>query len=180
MTNFRAAAALLLASASLALPALAQPASPPPAATGPRAMPLQPPMHGEGGGPWQGRRAFATMSEAGRKTMFDAMRAGGDRREDHAAVKAARDRMLAVLDADRLDTSALKRAMDEERAAANAARDRVQTAMFAGFTKLSAADRKAFVAESRAMKTRMEARVRDWRGRRGAPDDVPPPPPMLP
>ncbi|KAB7646358.1 periplasmic heavy metal sensor [Polymorphobacter fuscus] len=118
---------------------------------------------------------FAGLSEAGRATMRDAMKAGGDPRSDRDAVKAARDRMLTVLDADRLDAGALKRAMDDERQAAQVGHDKRQAAMLAGFTKLSTADRKAFVANARAMKDRMEARIGKMRGGRG-PGDMPPPP----
>lgn len=120
-------------------------------------------------------RMFGSMSEAGRTTMMDAMR-GADPRGDHAATKAARDRMLTILDADRLDVGALKQAMDAEREAANAARIKHQSAMLVGFQKLSLADRKAFVADARAMRARMESRMGQGgpRGRKGAP----PPPPM--
>ncbi|WP_353200410.1 periplasmic heavy metal sensor [Sandarakinorhabdus sp.] len=168
---------LLLAALLAAAPALAQPAPPPP-----------PPGH-HGGGPGmpgrdqrKGERMFPSMSEAGRATIREAMMAGGDRRADRAKVEAARERMMAALDADRFDAAAVKRAMDEERALAEATKLERQAAMLAAFGKLSAADRKAFVADSRAMKDRMDKRMRDWRervrdrrDRRGAP---PPPPPQ--
>ncbi len=131
-----------------------------------------------GGRGMHGRGMFASMSEAGRKTMMEAMRGGGDRRAEREQVKAARDRMLTLVEAERLDTGALKRALDDERNAANASRERHQTAMLAGFGKLSVADRKAFVADARAMKDRMEARMKDRRGKRGGMDDMPPPPMM--
>ncbi|MFZ4689101.1 MAG: periplasmic heavy metal sensor [Polymorphobacter sp.] len=165
-----------------AAPVLAQTAPPaPPAAPAAGKM-----MHGGMGGMGGmrghgGMNPYASMSEAGRATMRDAMRAGGDRKAEREQVKAARDRMLVLLDAERLDSSALKRAMDDERNAANASRERHQAAMLAAFGKLSVADRKAFVADSRAMKARMEQRVQQWRGKRGAgmpTDDMPPPPPM--
>jgi hypothetical protein len=130
----------------------------------------------------KGERMFPSMSEAGRATIREAMMAGGDRRADRAKVEAARERMMAALDADRFDAAAVKRAMDEERALAEATKLERQAAMLAAFGKLSAADRKAFVADSRAMKDRMDKRMRDWRervrdrrDRRGAP---PPPPPQ--
>ena len=176
---------LLLAGAA---PLLAQAASPPDAPAG---APGQPGA-GKWGGPHGDRRGggmFAGMSDAGQAIMRDAMKAGGDPRTEHDDVKAARERMLTLLDADTLDTSALKRAMDDERRAAQAGHDRRQAAMLAGFTKLSTADRKAFVANARAMKARMEARVggmRGWGGRAGPRGpggpggpggDMPPPPP---
>jgi uncharacterized membrane protein len=180
--NLARATAIGLAIAA-ATPGLAQtaPAAPP-------APPAGMMMHGGHGGGHGGRgghgmmdmRAFPSMSEAGRKTMSEAMRAGGDRKVEREAVKAARDRMLAILDADRLDTAALKRAMEDERNAANANRERHQAAMITAFGKLSVADRKAFVADSRAMKTRMESRMKQWRGKRmmHGGGETPPPSPM--
>lgn len=112
-------------------------------------------------------RMFPSMSEAGHATMREAMSGSGNGRDDRQQIKAARDRMLTLLDAERLDSAALKRAMDEERTLANASRERRQAAMLTAFAKLSAADRKAFVADSRAMKSRMEERMEGWRARRG-------------
>ena len=182
-----AALALLIAA-----PALAQ-SVPPPAAAG-MAMPDDGPrgtmrhgggpgMRHGGGGPM--RAMFDALSPEGRRIMIDAMASAGDaRRADHERVKAARDRMMGVLEADRLDTAALKRAMDDEQAASTAARDRMQAAMINGFSRLTSADRKAFVAYGRAMKNRMEARMQKWQARRGRGGmdgaDMPPPPPPLP
>jgi uncharacterized membrane protein len=160
--------ALLLAAAA---PVAAQMPPPPPGAGMPGMGHGQRGMHGRG--------MFASMSEAGRKTMMEAMRAGGDRRAERDQVKAARDRMLTLLEAERLDTGALKKALDDERNAASASRERHQAAMLAAFGKLSVADRKAFVADARAMKTRMESRMKGWRGKRGGMDDMPPPPPVM-
>lgn len=165
--SLRAVAIGLIMAASA--PVMAQTAPPAPPQEGMRAY----------DGKMRGARAFPTMSEAGRATMREAMRAGGDRKDDREQVKAARDRMLTVLEADRLDTNALKRAMDDERNVANASRERHQALMLTAMTKLSVADRKAFVADTRAMKSRMEARMKDWRGKRGrgGRDDMMPPPP---
>lgn len=172
ISNLRAVTlGLLLASAA---PVLAQAAPPPPG----MAATATPPRYAElrGGG------MFAGMSDAGRATMREAMQAGGDPRTEHEAVKAARDRMLTLLDADKLDTAALKRAMDDERRAAEVSREKRQAAMLAGFTKLSVADRKAFVTNARAMKDRMEQRMGKMHGGRGGMrgpgGDMPPPPPM--
>ncbi len=167
--NLRAATiGLLLAGAAPVLAQVAAPPAPP--------VPMHPAMHGGGmrGG------MFAGMSEAGRTTMREAMRAGGDPRADRDAVKGARDRMLAVLDAETLDTGALKRAMDDERRAAQAGHDKRQAAMLAGFAKLSTADRKTFVTNARAMKDRMAVRVMRIRQGGGVQSDAtpPPPPPM--
>lgn len=120
-----------------------------------------------GGGLPAGPRGFAGMSDAGRTVMRDAMRGAGDRRADRAAVRAARERMLDLLGADRLDTAAIKRAMDEEREIANDSRARAQAALLTGFARLSVADRRAFVADARAMKGRMEARFKQFRRQRG-------------
>ncbi len=152
-------AALLLG--SVATPLLAQAAPPPmdgPGREGPA----------DRGGGRMGGRAFASLSEAGQATMREAMQAAaGDRTEDRAKVKASRDKMLDVLAADRLDTAALKRAMDEERALSSATQERRQAAMYAGFTKLSVADRKAFVVEAKQIRDRMQDRMDNWRERRG-------------
>ena len=179
--------AMVLGTALIAAaPVLAQ-AVPAPAGAGMTAGPKSGMRHGGPGmmdsGMMGPDRAFASMSEAGRKTMRESMGSPDDRKADHEAVKAARDRMLTILDADKLDTGALRRSMDDERKLATASHDRRQAAMLAGFSKLSAADRKAFVADSRAMKTRMETRMEAWR-KRGGPrgmggrdGDMPPPPP---
>ena len=180
MLKLRAAAlGLLLAGAA---PVLAQ--MPPP----PVGAPGMPAAAGKRGGDQRGDRMggmFAGMSDAGKAMMRDAMKAGGDPRTEHEAVKAARDRMMTLLEADKLDTAALKRAMDDERRAAEVSREKRQAAMLVGFTKLSVTDRKAFVANARAMKTRMEQRMGKMPGGRGSMrgpggpgGDMPPPPPM--
>ncbi len=185
ITPRAALAALML---TVAAPSFAQ--MPPPGESG---MPMNGPDKGKrmmrggmmaGGGMGHGAMArgmFDALSPEGRKTMLDAMAAAGDtRKADHERVRAARDRMMTVLEADRLDTAALKRAMDDEQAASSAGRDRVQAAMLGGFAKLTVADRKAFVAYGRAMKNRMEARMEQWQKRRGMGGmDMPPPPPPL-
>jgi uncharacterized membrane protein len=162
------AVALLLAAA----PVLAQ--TPPPPAPGAAAA-----QHGHGRGGMQHHRGmFSTLSEPGRATMREAMK--GDmaaRQADRAAVKAARDRMLAVLEAERLDMAALKKAMADERNAANASRERMQASMATGFAKLSVADRRAFVTEAKAMRSRMDDRMKGWKSRGGG--DMPEPPMMF-
>jgi uncharacterized membrane protein len=154
----------------IASPALAEPAPPAPP-TAPEA-----PMMGRGFGDNGG--AYAGMSEAGRGMMRDAMRAGvGDRRAERDAIKAVRDRMMAVVEADRLDTAALKRAMDEERSIAMASHDRRQSAMLVGLAKLSAEDRKAFAVGARASRERMATRLDTMRQRRSSRMLSPPPQP---
>ncbi len=182
--KLRAVAAVL--GLALAAPALAQAQMAPPA-PGDRAMRAGPDggghrmmMRRHGGG-MDMSGMFDALSPEGRKIMVDAMAsAGSDRQAQHAQVRAARDRMMAILEADRLDTAALKRAMDDEQAASTAQRDRMQAAMIGGFTRLSVADRKAFVAYGRAMRNRMEARMEQWQKRRGMGGmDMPPPPPPM-
>jgi len=139
-------------------------------------------MAGDHGGPkGMHHDMFGSMSEPGRKRMMEAMRAA-DPRDDHSATKAARDRILAILDADRLDVPALKRAMDDERETTNAAKIKHQAAFLAAFQQLSLADRKAFVADARQLRARMDARMKDHKGGRmggmGGMDMPPPPPPM--
>jgi Spy/CpxP family protein refolding chaperone len=151
---------LLLAALIAAAPAFAQtaPSGPPaPAQMGHHAGQKGP--HGMQRGPHGGARMFPSMSEAGRKAMHEAMMAGGNRRDDRQKVAAAREKMLAALEAERFDAGAVKRAMDEERALSDATREQRQTAMLAAFQKLSAEDRKAFVTDSRAMKARMQGRM---------------------
>ncbi len=166
---------IALAALLLSAPALAQ--TPP-------APPAPPAGMSHRGMDHRAMRMFPSMSEAGRATIREAMRAGGDREADRQKIEAAREKMLAALAADRLDTAAVKRAMDEERAVAEASRNAKQAAMLAAFQKLSVEDRKAFAADSRAMKARMEQRMASWRERwnqrRGPGGDMPAPPPPRP
>ena len=167
--------AALLASATAAS---AQVTPTPP--TAPRApLPPLPPQMG---------MAFGAMSEAGRTAMMAARR--GDRdadRADHDRVRTARDRMLGLLGAERLDAAALKRAMDDEREAANAMKARRQAALFTAFQSLSVADRKAFVEDARNLRHRVERRVErhmhrgmKLRGDHGMTTPIPPVPPQPP
>ena len=122
----------------------------------------------------RGAAMWAGMSDAGQQAMRSAMR-GLDARTDRMAVREARDRMLAILDADRLDVAALRRAMEEERSAVTAQQARRQTAMLGAFQQLSAADRKAFVAGARVVRARVEQRATLRAERRSMRDGAPPP-----
>ena len=164
--------------ALIAGPAAAQTAPTPPAPPAAHGAGM-PGHHGSQGRMGNMRqRMFPSMSEAGRAVVHEEMMAGGDRRENRQKLAAAREKMLAALSADRYDPAAVKRAMDDERALSDASRQQRQSAMLAAFQKLSADDRKAFAADSRAMKERMGKRVDGWRermrGRRGPPMDGPP------
>lgn len=172
--------AALLASATATAQVPRTPASPPMAMRAP--MPPTPPTPPHLG------MAFGAMSEAGRTTMMAAQR--GDRdadRADHDRVRTARDRMLGLLGAERLDAAALKRAMDDEREAANAMKARRQAALFTAFQSLSVADRKAFVEDARNLRHRIERRVdrrmhrsMKFRGDHGMTTPIPPVPPQPP
>jgi Spy/CpxP family protein refolding chaperone len=140
-----------------AVPATAQTAAPAAPAAPAAAAPRGPGGHGMHGG-MKRQGMFASLSPAGQQIMRDAMRPD-DRKADHTAMKASRDQVLTLLDADKLDVAALKRAMDAERATAEAMHTKRQAAMLAAFQKLSVADRKAFVADARAMRDRMDARM---------------------
>ena len=155
ISAIRAATVALLMMA--ALPAAAQTAAPDAAAGG------------------RAGRMYAMMSEAGQETMLAAMRAV-DARASRASVNAARDRLLAVLEAERLDPVALRRAMDEEQAASTTLRDRQQAALFAGYQALSLADRRAFVTYARTVREEMRAKNATERQRRiGAASGLAPP-----
>lgn len=104
---------------------------------------------------------FAGMSDAGRAAMLAAIHPF-DKPVGKAEIAAARDHILLVLDAERLDPVALRRAMDDERAAValqQAQQANKRVAMLAGFEQLSLADRRAFVANARAIRDRVEARA---------------------
>lgn len=119
------------------------------------------------------KRMFEALSDNGRRTMLDAMRST-DRAELRSRIAEARARMLRALEAERLDTTALRRAMQEEQTIADAARDLRQAALLEAYRALSLADRRALVAESRQLKDRMDKRLKHFRERRLG--DVPPPP----
>jgi Spy/CpxP family protein refolding chaperone len=156
--------AALIAAPLITAPAFAQ--SAPPAPPAPAAAPHHAaPHHGAGAKMGRHMGMFPSMSEAGRAIMREAMMAGGNRRDDRQKVEAAREKMLAALEAERFDAGAVKRAMEEERTLADATRQQRQAAMLAAFQKLSPEDRKAFVTDSRAMKARMKGRMEGWRDR---------------
>lgn len=151
MRTLAVAGALLLATAST--PVLAQATYAGPGAASPRAMP------------------FAGMSQAGRRAVIGAMRSDP---ADRDRVRTTRDRMLDLLSAERLDTGALRRAMDDERDAATAMHTRRQGALLQALQGLSVADRRAFVADARSIRGRFEGRrgmLRERLRGRGGLDD---------
>ncbi len=151
-------AGMLAAALLAAVPALAQFEGPPPGGPDGREMDRR------------GPRPFAGMSEAGRRAVTEALRPSSDvDRAERARVGAARDRMLAVLGADRLDPQALKRAMDDERDAATAMHARRQAAVLQALQVLSTADRRAFVADAKSMRSRFEKMDKRDHGRKRGP-----------
>jgi len=167
---------LTLLAGLLAAPALAQTPPPPPGA---QAGPEPGAMRAYR---MERRQAFGNVSPEGRRVLAEAMRMS---KEDRTAIVAQRDRINALIGADRLDVAALRRAMDEERRLVDQQHARRQAAMLAAVQKLSPEDRKAFAADARAGRAMAEGRAAEWRKwaedyRRRMRDMPPPPPPPPP
>lgn len=157
---------ILASVALLATPVFAQSAPPAPAAPAAQtqAAPQKPervrPVHVQGKhmrGPM-----FKNMSPEGRKILMEAMRGAS---EDRGAIQASRDRVNAAIGADRLDVTALKRAMDDERRLVDAQQVKRQQAMLTAVQKLSVEDRKAFAADAMKARANVEKRTAEWRKR---------------
>lgn len=167
------------AAALLAAPALAQASPPPPQPPAPpAATPGKGPRHALGG-----PRMFGNVSEEGRALLSAALRSSTP--EDRAALRAARDRVNALIAADRLDVPALRRAMDEERRLVAQQQARRQAALLEAVQKLSLADRRAFAADAGKGRRKAERRAAEWRAwaeayRQRLRDMPPPPPPPAP
>lgn len=138
---------ILAALLALALPAAAQPAPP---GKGPHAVPLM----------------FPNVSSEGRALLRQAMATS---EADRAAVRAARERVNALIAADRLDVAALGKAMAEERALVDRQQAARQSALLVALQQMSAADRQAFAEDARRGRDRMEKRVMRWRTAPDAP-----------
>ena len=106
----------------------------------------------------------STLSPQGQAILRQAHQAANPR-EDRGAIKAIRDRILSILDADTLDQGALSRAMEDERNAVAQQQQRRQYAMLQAFGQLSPADRKAFVADARAERDKLAARMQAMQAR---------------
>lgn len=141
---------ILAALLALALPAAAQPAPPAPPGKGPHAVPLM----------------FPNVSAEGRALLRQAMATS---EADRAAVRAARERVNALIAADRLDVAALGKAMAEERALVDRQQAARQSALLVALQQMSAADRQAFAEDARRGRDRMEKRVMRWRTAPDAP-----------
>lgn len=145
---------------ALAAPALAE-AADAPAADAPRVVKRVMVLNGAGSGHEamaMGGGMLHQLSPEGRDIMRQAM-ASGPREVNRAAVKAARNKMLDVLAAEKLDVAALRNAMTEERSIAARQQEANQAAMLAAFQKLSAADRKAFAASMQGMHRKLHIRT---------------------
>jgi|GEM_PF-2307839 len=144
-----ACAALALA---VAAPALAQPAAPtPPAPPAPKVhiMRMSPGMEG-----MRHLGRFEGMSPEGRRILAEAMRPQRSP-QDREAVKAARERVLGLIAAERLDVAAVRRAQAAERELVVRQHERQQAAMLEAYQKLSLADRRAFVEGMQSQEERM-------------------------
>ena len=120
---------------------------------------------------------FEGVSEAGRTHLRAAMM---DARspQNRAEIRAARLKILALVDKDRLDIPAIQRAQAEERAVVVRHARARQDAMLAAIRKLSPADRKAFAMNVRKMDGRMEERMKRVKDMmHDGPDGRMPPPP---
>lgn len=141
-----AAAALAIA---VAAPSFAQAAPPPPAQKDVLIRRISPGMHG-----WREMDRFGGMSAEGRAVLREAMKPQ-QTPQDREAVRAARQRVLTLLSAEKLDVGAVRRAQAAERELVVKQHERQQDAMLAAYQKLSAADRKAFADGMRDREERM-------------------------
>ncbi len=149
--------ALALAAGLMAAPLVAQTA--PPAPPAPQAG-AQKAYEGNkyGHGMHQGRMGMQSMSAEGRQIMRDAMRKGQDPAQ-RTAMQDARNAVMVIVSADKLDVNALRKAMEAERKLVDQQHARRQANMLEAFQKLSAEDRKAFVTDARAGRDRMKQRM---------------------
>jgi Spy/CpxP family protein refolding chaperone len=173
------ATAALLAAPILSGAALAQ--------TAPQTPPAAPPAASQPGAEAYGGKRMMRMhrgpmwqnvSPEGRAILRETLQ--GDPK-DREATRAARDRINTIVGAERLDVSALRRAMEDERRLVDSQHAKRQASMLAAIQKLSAADRKAFAEDARRARADVEARTANWRKRaedgRGM-RDMPPPAPV--
>ena len=103
---------------------------------------------------------FGNVSPEGRAILRNSMKGDDDGR---AAVKAARDKINTIVGAEKLDLTALKRAMEDERRLVDAQHVKRQGALLEAIQKLSPADRKAFAEDARKGRDQVEMRVMRWR-----------------
>jgi uncharacterized membrane protein len=114
---------------------------------------------------WQAR--FAEMSPEGRAIIAEAMRR--DRIPANAKdVKAARDRVLDLLEAERLDVDAIRKAQAAERMLAIKEHEKAQEKMVEAYKRLSLEDRRAFAELMRSKEERMLRHMQRARARMDA------------
>jgi hypothetical protein len=107
---------------------------------------------------------FASMSPEGRAIINDAMRR--DRVPSNAEeVRRARQRVLDLIAADRLDIDAIRKAQAEERRVAMKEHAKAQERMLRAYRKLSPADRRAFAEGMRDQEERMMRHMQKARER---------------
>jgi Spy/CpxP family protein refolding chaperone len=121
---------------------------------------------------------WANVSPEGRAILRETLRAAP---QDREAIRASRDRINAIVGAEKLDVAALRKAMADERRLVDAQHANRQASMLAAIQKLSPADRKAFAEDARRARADVEARAAQWRkraqGGQRMPDMPPPPAP---
>lgn len=153
MTNFTLMAAGAALALAVAAPAFAQiPPTPPAPPMEKRDVLIHRMTPGMKGFHHMDR--FEGMSVEGRAILRDAMKPKHNP-QDRAAVRAARQRVLSLLAAERLDVAAVRRAQAAERELVVKQHERQQEAMLAAYQKLSSADRKAFAGSMRDREERM-------------------------
>lgn len=141
--------------AAVAAPALAQSAPPPPPL--PPGADSAPTMRGnifERRGDRGGYGMFRNVSPEAQAVLTDAF-TGPNPASDRQDVRAARDAILRVLEADRLDTAALRRAMDEERRIIDRQQTARQERLLSAYQKLSLEDRRALASDGRQARDRV-------------------------
>ncbi len=159
MTRFILRAAAGAVALAVAGPSLAQPTPPAPQMREVHIRRLSPGMTG-----FHEMDRFAGMSAEGRATLREAMRPQPTP-QDRQAVRNARQRVLSLLAAEKLDVGAVRRAQAAERELVVKQHERQQEAMLAAYQKLSVADRRAFADGMRDREEMMLERLKKSRQR---------------
>jgi uncharacterized membrane protein len=114
------------------------------------------------------RDVMMKLSPEGRKIMMDSMRAQPDlMKENREKQRINHDRILAIINADKFDAGALKKAFAEERNLNEAAQQNRQDALVSTLSKLSDADRKIVATSMMEMRDKMQERAGKWRDHKG-------------
>lgn len=155
-----------LAGTLLVTPGFAQQAP----ATAPKADAQAAPARQHPGPRHPGKRFESKMSAEGQQIMRDAMRGQRDD-ADRQQLRTARERINTLTAAEKLDVSALRKAMADERKLVNDRNAERQESLIRALEKLSPADRKAFAEHARIGRHHVEQRMkhrgeRDGRGKK--------------